>query len=55
MRHMAQALPSTALSEALHGAFTKADVPAHVWPVLLVWSVLAVVLAVTYFRWEPDR
>jgi ABC-2 type transport system permease protein len=55
MRHMAQALPSTALSEALHGAFTKADVPVWVWPVLLAWSMVAVALAVVYFRWEPDR
>jgi len=55
MRHMAQALPSTALSEALHGAFTDGSVAGWVWPVLAVWAIVAVALAITYFRWEPDR
>lgn len=55
MRHLAQALPSTALAEALHGAFGDGDIPGRVWSVLVVWAVAALALAATYFRWEPDR
>jgi ABC-2 type transport system permease protein len=50
----ADALPSTALAEALRGALSGADVPGRVWPVLAVWAVAGVALAVALFRWEPD-
>ena len=56
LRGAARALPSTALAEALHGSLTDGvDVPGRVWPVLVVWAVVAAALAATYFRWEPDR
>jgi len=56
MRFLSRLLPSTALSEALHGAFDgRASVPDRVWPVLGLWAVAAVSLASTQFRWEPDR
>ena len=55
MRGMARALPSTALAEALHGAFGDGDIPGRVWSVLVVWAAASIALAATYFRWEPDR
>jgi ABC-2 type transport system permease protein len=56
LRMAARALPSTALTEALHGALSKAeDVPARTWPVLGVWAVATVALAITCFRWDPDH
>jgi ABC-2 type transport system permease protein len=56
MRALSRTLPSTALSEALHGAFEKhASIPGRVWPVLIVWAVVAAGLASTLFRWEPDH
>lgn len=55
LRTAVRGLPSTALAEALHGALTSGtDIPGRTWPVLLVWAVTAVALAVTSFRWEPD-
>ena len=54
-RTAAQALPSTALADALRGALASgADVPSRVWPVLVVWAIAAVALAVALFRWEPS-
>jgi len=29
-------------------------VPGRVWPVLVVWAVAGVALAVALFRWEPS-
>ena len=56
LRGLSRALPSTALTEALHGALDQSgDVPLRVWPVLGVWAVGAAVLAVNAFRWDPDH
>jgi ABC-2 type transport system permease protein len=57
LRAATRSLPSTALAEALRGALTAdVDVPGRVWPVLGVWALAAVALAVALFRWEPgDR
>ena len=49
----AEALPSTALVEALRGALGDADIPGRVWAVLAVWAIAGVALAVALFRWEP--
>jgi ABC-2 type transport system permease protein len=55
LRAAVRTLPSTALAEALHGALTSdTDIPGRTWPVLVVWAVVAVALAVSFFRWEPD-
>jgi ABC-2 type transport system permease protein len=55
LRSVARSLPSTALTEAARGALTAgADVPGRVWPVLAVWSLAAVALAIALFRWEPS-
>ena len=35
------------------GLTEGAAVPGQVWPVLLVWAIAGVWLAVTLFRWEP--
>ena len=50
---VARALPSGALSDALHGALTAgASVPARAWIVLVVWAVAAPAAAAATFRWE---
>jgi ABC-2 type transport system permease protein len=50
---VARALPSGALSDALHGALTAgAGVPARAWIVLVVWAVVAPFVAAVTFRWE---
>lgn len=55
LRAGARSLPSTALAEAARGALTAgADVPGRVWPVLGVWALAAVALAIALFRWEPS-
>jgi ABC-2 type transport system permease protein len=55
VRSVARALPSTALAEAARGALTEgAAVPGRVWPVLVVWALAAVALAIALFRWEPE-
>ena len=55
LRDAAQSLPSTALAEAVHGALTAGvGVPGRVWPVLTVWAIAAVALAIALFRWEPS-
>ena len=55
LRSAARALPSTALAEAARGALSEdAPVPGRVWPVLIVWAVASIALAVALFRWEPD-
>jgi ABC-2 type transport system permease protein len=54
LRTVAEALPSTALADALRGALAEgADIPARVWPVLGVWAVAGVALAIALFRWDP--
>jgi ABC-2 type transport system permease protein len=56
LRAMSRGLPSTALTEALHGALSTADdVPARIWPVLVAWAAGTVALAVSSFRWDPDH
>ena len=50
----AEALPSTALAEALRGALGDADIPGRAWAVLAVWAIAGVALAVALFRWEPS-
>ena len=55
LRTAARALPSTALTEAARGALSPgADIPGRVWPVLAVWAITGVALAIALFRWEPD-
>lgn len=55
LRAAARSLPSTALAEAARGALTAGvDVPGRVWPVLAIWALAAVALAVALFRWEPN-
>jgi ABC-2 type transport system permease protein len=52
-RTAARLLPAAALSDALHGAFSRAaDVPTRAWLVLLVWAVAAPLAAALTFRWE---
>ena len=53
--HVVSALPIKALTDALRAGF---DPAASTWPVgdlavLAVWTVLGVVLAHRFFRWEP--
>jgi ABC-2 type transport system permease protein len=53
LRAVARALPSGALSDALHGALSAGgSVPARAWIVLAVWAVVAPVAAARWFRWE---
>lgn len=53
LRAVARLLPSGALSDALHGAFSAGgDVPARVWIVLAAWAVAAPLVAARTFRWE---
>jgi ABC-2 type transport system permease protein len=55
VRSAARALPSTALAETTRGALSAdASVPGRVWPVLVVWALASLALAVALFRWEPD-
>lgn len=56
LRTAARSLPSTALAEAARGALSAGtDVPSRVWPVLGVWAIAAVALAIALFRWEPGE
>lgn len=56
LRLVARGLPSTALTEALHGALSPGEeVPTRIWPVLAIWAVATVSAAATFFRWDPDR
>ncbi|HET9690186.1 MAG TPA: ABC transporter permease [Acidimicrobiales bacterium] len=53
VRAVARALPSGALSDALHGALgTGLGVPGRAWVVLAAWAVAAPVAAAVTFRWE---
>lgn len=53
LRDVAEALPSGALSDCLHGALTAgASVPGRAWVVLAVWAVAAPLAAAGAFRWE---
>jgi ABC-2 type transport system permease protein len=50
---VARALPSGALSDALHGSLTSGgSVPGWAWIVLVVWAVAAPAAAAVTFRWE---
>ena len=49
----ARLLPTAALTEAVTGALASpVEVPGRAWLVLLVWAVLAPLLAARWFRWE---
>jgi ABC-2 type transport system permease protein len=52
LRTVARGLPAGALSDVFHDAIRGAAVPGRAWLVLLVWAVLAPLLAVARFRWE---
>lgn len=53
LRAVARALPSGALSDALHAALgTGGAVPARAWVVLVVWALAAPAAAAAVFRWE---
>ena len=53
VRAGARLLPAAALSDALHGAFSRqATAPARPWVVLVAWAVLAPTVAALTFRWE---
>jgi ABC-2 type transport system permease protein len=53
LRSVARALPSGALSDALHGSLAAgAAVPGQAWVVLAIWAVAAPVAAGLTFRWE---
>ena len=55
LRAGARSLPSTALAEAARGALSSGEaVPGRVWPVLAVWALASVSLAIALFRWEPS-
>ncbi|MGH9213832.1 MAG: ABC transporter permease [Acidimicrobiales bacterium] len=55
LRSVTRGLPSTALAEALQGAFSSAaGIPGRVWPVLVVWASAGMALASSLFRWDPD-
>jgi ABC-2 type transport system permease protein len=55
LRSVVEALPSTALAEAVRGALTAGEgVAGWVWPVLLGWAVVGTIGAITLFRWEPS-
>ena len=49
---LARALPSGALADALHASLGGGSVPGRAWVVLVVWAVLAPVVAASRFRWE---
>jgi ABC-2 type transport system permease protein len=51
-RTAARLLPAAALSDALHGAFSRPGVPPRAGVVLLVWAVAAPLAAALTFRWE---
>jgi ABC-2 type transport system permease protein len=52
LRAIARALPSGALSDALHGALGPGAIPGRAWVVLMVWAVAAPAIAALTFRWE---
>ncbi|MGH9284042.1 MAG: ABC transporter permease, partial [Acidimicrobiales bacterium] len=53
LRAVARALPSAALSDALHGALSAgASVPGRAWVVLALWALVGPALAARAFRWE---
>ena len=53
LRAVARALPAGALSDAVHGALSRAGhVPGRAWLVLAVWAILAPAAAAATFRWE---
>ncbi len=53
LRSVARALPSGALSDALHGSLAAgATVPGRAWAVLAIWAVAAPLAAGLTFKWE---
>ena len=53
LRVVAEALPSSALSDILHGSLATAGrVPPRAWFVLIAWAVAMPIAAARWFRWE---
>jgi ABC-2 type transport system permease protein len=52
LEDVAKVLPAAGLSQVLHDAFRGIAVPGWAWVALVLWAVLAPVLAVVSFRWE---
>jgi ABC-2 type transport system permease protein len=53
IRFVARLLPSSALSDILHGLLTRGvDVPQRAWLVLALWAIAAPVVASRVFTWE---
>ena len=52
MQSVAEALPSGALSEVIVGSLSPGGVAGRAWLVLVLWAVLAPLVATRLFRWE---
>jgi ABC-2 type transport system permease protein len=52
LQDFAKLLPAAALSETVRAALSSQPFPAGELVVLLVWAIVAPLLAVRYFRWE---
>jgi ABC-2 type transport system permease protein len=53
VRAVAELLPSTALADIIRGALDRSlEIPNRAWIVLIVWALIAPVLAAWRFRWE---
>jgi len=52
VQNFAKLLPAAALSETVRGALSTQPFPMGELVVLIVWAVVAPLLAVRYFRWE---
>jgi ABC-2 type transport system permease protein len=53
VRTVAELLPSTALADIIRGALDRSlEIPNRAWIVLIVWALIAPVLAAWRFRWE---
>jgi hypothetical protein len=56
VRGIVRLLPSTALTDALHGALDPSTtVPTRIWPILVLWAAAGIATATSLFRWDPDR
>jgi ABC-2 type transport system permease protein len=52
VQDFAKLLPAAALSETVRGALSTQPFPTGELVVLIVWAIVAPLLAVRYFRWE---